>query len=393
MKKGTKILVNVCYYGVAFLIGVLLAVILPNVYMYDMSMSKIASSLESGNYSDAMELPGGYFDEDIAYKSVGDDGGIVIFNAATLTFSEDEQGNKTESGKLQKSYAGFFWNNNYDVSAEGSKASLTVCSGDAKLEYKLLDRDSNNDGTLDTISTYSEKGFIYFDLPLDTYKSVDKLVFLDKNGEQAFVCDTKLSYSDPFFKDVDEFLNEYNRNYTSEKLESLDAEFRAKSASYKMSSYGNSQKDAMNKAIVWVLVYFVAIYVIGDITIGKRYIIRFFKFILTKFGVKFEDKNAVDEREVIGKDFYSRVSVSLDVSEAESLRSPVTVKYSNETSEAEFLLLSADGYNAVKRIKAGVYYNPYLELDENFEAFGMPDNLDVNSYTTNIIIKIKERKK
>lgn len=399
MGKKQKIFINVLYYGFTFLIGFMLAIILPNMYMYSMSMTEIRTSLINGEYDKAMGMVGGYYNKADVYKNIEEHSGIVIFEAATLVYNSGEEDDETvDETKLQKSYAGYFFmtNNDYDIwSNEENKAVIKVeNTNGATLEYSILDYDSDGDGTIDTMSTYFEKGFIYFDLGQEKFTSIAKISFVDKDGitYKEYIMDLK--YDGAFFNDVDDFLNEYNLDYNSEKLVELDEQFLSKNGNYQKSSYGDIQSKAMGKAVKLVLLYFVVIYLIGDTLFGAHYLIKFGKFILVKvFKVKFKEKKAKEEKS-FGNDYYSMVTISLDLSEVPDFSGSVVVRYQSTNEVLEFNLLKSNNYTTQKRVKAGVYPNPWIELDEHYKALDLPENLNIEGYRKSYVVKIinNERK-
>lgn len=87
--------------------------------------------------------------------------------------------------------------------------------------------------------------------------------------------------------------------------------------------------------------YFIGIYLIGDSLIGKRYVIRFFKWVFVKvFKIKPKQKKVKNE-ETFGHDYFCKLTMTCDVSEVEEFDTSVQVKYSNESGEAQFTLLKA----------------------------------------------------
>lgn len=92
MRSG-KIFTAVIYYIFTFSIGILLALFLPFYYLYSSeSLNNMQEALESGNYSDAMSLVGGYYNRQPAFvEEFPDGGGIVLFEATTLVVTEEQQ--------------------------------------------------------------------------------------------------------------------------------------------------------------------------------------------------------------------------------------------------------------------------------------------------------------
>ena len=406
MSKGIRIFIKVIYYIFTFFLGVLLAVLLPNWFAYEISMNTITSSLNNGNYSDAMIIVGGYIDKEYVYQeSFESGGGIVLFSAATLTYYSGEESSKDET-TLHKSYAGFVYgiSKSYDIIGNGDNQSniLVTTKNDTEATFQVLDYDSDSDQTLDSSSTLARKDFMYLDFDEETATSIKTIKFIDKNGNTSITINVDLDYSEQFFIDVNDFVEEYNRDYNSSALDGLNSEFLSKDDSYAMSSTGGAGEKAVRRAIIIVIIYFVVIYIIADLALGKRYLIQLFKFILTKvFKVKFKEKPPKDDEKRIeeltsktfGGDFFSQVTVRLDTSEAEELNSGVEVSYTKDGDKISFSLSKDGGYQATRRVKAGLYVNPWINLDHNYEATNLPLKLIVDTYKIDILIKIikKER--
>lgn len=110
MKKGL-VIANIIYYLFTFTIGVLLAVFLPYFLMlYGESVSIIEKSLAEKNYSQAIAIVGGYYDDQyVLQQDLQTGGGIVLFKATTLYPGTDEDGNSVQDMRMHKAYAGFIY--------------------------------------------------------------------------------------------------------------------------------------------------------------------------------------------------------------------------------------------------------------------------------------------
>ena len=406
MSKGIRRFIKVIYYIFTFFLGALLAVLLPNWFAYEISMNTITKSLNSGNYSDAMIIVGGYIDKEYVYQETfADGGGIVLFNAATLTYYPDSESQK-DGTKLHKAYAGFIYgiSKKYDVITNDNNESkiLITRSDDTEAKFEFLDYDSDGDKVLDSSSTLYKKDFIYLDFDEETAQSIKEIKFIDKTGNTSITINVNLDYSNAFFNDVNDFIEEYNRDYNSSALDGLNSAFLAKNSNYAMSNTGGAGNIAVRRSIIIVIAYFIVIYIIADLALGKRYIIKFFKFILVKvFKVKFKEKAPKDDEKRIeeltsksfGGDFYSMVTVTLDTTEAQELNSGVEVSYTRDGDKISFSLSKDGNYTATRRIKAGLYVNPWINMDTKFEAVNMPLKLIVDTYKIDILIKIINKKR
>lgn len=400
MKKG-KLFAKIIYYLFTFSIGIMMALFLPYYYMYyGESLSIINDSLKEGRYSDAMMLVGGYYNnEPIFRQDFENGGGIVLFEAATLVYSEsdseDENASKDEE-KLHKAYAGFVYGtmDTYDINAVGennSKIILTDASGKTHI-VEILDYDADNNGVKDSCGTHMQYGFFYVDFDQDTYGSIKTLSLLDKSGKEYASVSPRLSFEGKFFADVDAFVTEYNRDYKSEQLKQLDQEFLAKDANYKKSATGIAQSSADRKSAIIVVIYFVFVYVLGDFIVGGHYIIKFFRWLFVKvFKVKVKTKQP--PQEAFGHDYYSQVTFVLDVSEVENFSQSVQIRYTDEKGEEiSFVLMKEQNYTVTQRIKAGTYVNMWIDIDKDLYATqNLPQTLVVEGYQKALKIKIIKR--
>jgi len=386
MGKIGKLVLKILYFVVTFGFGIFLALTLPSYFQYyDAPLGNIKENLESSNYDEAMSVVGGYYNADCIFnEQFSDKSGIVLFEATTLETIDDK-----EATILNKTYAGFIYGlSSYETVKNANNQTKIVLYDLSSNEYdvNILDFDSDDDGTKDSISTLVDKNFIYLDFPLKTYGSISKLEFIDRDGNIFKTINLNLDYSGAFFTDVDEFLTEYNTNPTSDRFSALDEEFRSKSSSYKMSSTQEYRDEAIKKSTIAVVIYFALIYMFYDLAIGRRYIIKGFKWILEKvFKVKPKQKNYN-----FGYDYMSKVTISLDLTECENFNKPVLVKYSKQDYTVEFNLLFENNYQLTKSIKAGLYLNPWIELDKDYYALDLPENLVVDGYKKDFVIKIKK---
>ena len=397
MKKN--IFPKIIYYLFTFSLGIVLAFTLPALFMfYDIPLADMEKYLAQGEPDKAMELVGGYFNREPIFKADFDDGGgLVLFEAATLVYNSGEEGDETvDESKLHHSYAGFLYGvkDKYNVSGdEGNKTKLTVYNGSVTKDVALLDYDVNQNGTKDNVGTLMNNGFIYLDLDKDTHESLVKLTFIDQGGNVFKEFELNLNYSEAFFSDVNPFVEEYNRDFKSDKLNSLYEEFRAKDDNYSVSSYGDTKAKADKKATVVIVVYFVVIYIIGDFLVGPHFIFRFFRWLhyKTPWGKKAAAKRGV-KKEGFGHDYFSQVTMSLDLSDLPDFNESIQVRYTNSDVQIVFVLMKENNYTVTQRIKADTYVNAWMEINKDYAPVDMPENLMVGGYKMDVKIKIIKRK-
>lgn len=397
MTKGAKVLVSVIYYIVCFIIGFMLAMSLPYALFYNGTMKYVETSLKDGSYSEAIKIVGGFYNEDYVLNEQIDDGGLVLFETVTIVYKLDEEGNQTnDESQIHKAYSGFLYGvrDTYDItSIENNKSSIGIFNGDGIEDKSSIIEYSTNSRDKDTNSGIYLYDNLYIDLGEDDYGSITKIIFYDKNDNIYKEIECNLDFSGTFYNDVDNFVTEYNKDFTNEELGNLRDEFLNKSDKYHISSYGPIQKKANRKAITLIILYFVCVYILGDIALGKRYVIKGIKWVLKKvFKVKFKNDEKTNAEDVLGHDYYCSLKLSLDIDDAPDLVTAVVIKYSNETlDDVEFDLIKDEEYTKTKRIKAGTYLNPYISLDENYRLCDLPDTLKVDGYSKEIKIKVKHK--
>lgn len=396
MKKGL-VVANIIYYLFTFTIGVLLAVFLPYFMMlYGESLSIIEKSLSEKNYTQAMSIVGGYYDDRyVLQQDFSSGGGIVLFKAATLYPGADDKGNSVQDMYMHKAYAGFIYGikDIYKITEnENNNAKINVTDLEGNVhKVEVLDTDSNGDSSKDTNSTYTKNGFIYVDFDQATLSSIAKIELIDCDGTVFASIEANLDYGEEFFADCNEFIAEYNASFKSDKLSDLNSKLLAKDEHYKKSSDGVVKSSADKKSAIIVVVYFIGIYLVGDSLIGKRYVIRFFKWLFVKvFKIKPKKKKAKQE-DAFGHDYFCKLTMSADISDALDLDTSVQVNYSNENGEALFTLTKSANYTETKQIKAGDYVNLRVDLDQNYITQGLPETLEVEGYQKQITFKIVKR--
>lgn len=396
MSKGAKIFINILYYILTFSIGVLIAIAVPAALIYSYSMKDIKEALNEKEYDRAMQTLGGYYEKEYNYLSPNGD--LVLFNAVTLIYNSGEEGDTLIDGsKIHKSYCGYYFNipSGYYTSGEidTNQTKLLITDKDGnEVKYNLIDYDYNQDGTVDSISTLVSYDFIFFEIPIEKSASVAKLDFYDKNGAVFYSIEFEqaLDFSEDFFTDVDAFVEEYNRDYESTKLVELDNEFLSKNPNYKKSSNGDIIKIVNRRVSLYVVLYFLLIYLIGDSLIGGRFVYKGIKWLIIKIFRKKKQEDNEDNKkaEYIG-DIYSNLTIELDVTD--DFTEPVTITYSNEKEDLEFYLVKEDGYKQTKRVKAGTYVNMKVLVSSEYEVINPKQVLEVKRFNEKANVKIRRK--
>ena len=85
------------------------------------------------------------------------------------------------------------------------------------------------------------------------------------------------------------------------------------------------------------------------------------------------------------------VTLRLDVSEVPEFNGGVEIKYTNSDAEVKFTLLKEGNYTDTQRIKAGVYVNPFIDINRDYAPLDLPDNLEIDGFQVEKVVKIAKR--
>lgn len=400
--KGGKTALKILYFIVLFLLGAVLAVMLPNLLLYNYGVDAIATQLANGTYSASVLPVSGYFNnEPVCRETLGEGKGFVVFEGAFVGYVNNEEAG-TRTPELRKAYAAYLYGvgEDYQTAAKennGTMVRVKNAAGEVN-DYPILDYDLDGNGTVDANATVREKGFVCIQLDKDSFGSVSEISYYDKDGKLFYAFPASLTYEGAFFTDVEPFIEAYDAGMSEEQFTEADAAFRAKSEHYLMGSVDEHRSKALVVSGVLIVAYFLLVYAVYDLTLGKRVILKVGRRILEKgFHVdfsKYDEKKRMKEMGaealVYGKDYYCKVTFSLEPDDGESFRESAAVRYTGdgENGDVEFLLNPENGYTCTRRVHAGVYRNPWLEMNRDFVAEGLPDNLIVEGYTMEIKIKI-----
>lgn len=423
MKKG-GLFGKIVYYVFTFLIGILIALGLPY-YFYNLTAPYefIDRSLSEGDYASAVVLISNYFNKQIAYEHQFESGGGIVLFEGVVSVQSNSQEPDPLNGTLYKTYIGFVYGtegayNVYGTGNNRTKLVVTDVNGN-QIDVELLDFDADGDEINDGIATQTQNDFIILDIDANAVPSIGKLALIDKDGNEFWSSQAlNLTFDGDFFVKVDGYIGEYNaliqsfydattdeqRQTVNEQLEETFTSFNKQFATYP--NYGYLAADSEDylkvdkelnkisnrKSIPAIVIYFVCVYVIGDFLLGTHYIIKGVRWILVKvFKVKLKSKDKVSRSEVFGHDYYSSVTVSLDLDAVPDFSESVQIKYTNTDAEVVFILLKENGYTATERIKAGTYVNPFIDINREYAPVDLPENLVVEGYRMDVKIKIIKR--
>ncbi len=426
MKKGS-IFAKIIYYLFVFSFGIILAIFLPFIFMYDgEALNIMQDQLDGGNYTEAMAMVGGYYNKNVVLDArFNAGGGIVLFEAATLYEyeykPEEKDAEVKKDYKMHKSYAGFVYGVSGGFSlgelAENQAMLLIGTSGGQK-EYGILNADSNGDEVLDCISSLLTNNFFFLDLAEEQMSElgvteITSLTFIKADGSvygEVQISNSTFSsenlFKTQFFNDVDAFIQknnefaEYSVRRTEEstyenEMEALSAELTAlnnkllENEDYAKSSSVVAKSRADKRASRVVVIYFICAYVIGDFLLGTKYILKFIKWFGAKV-LKIKPKEKPIDKSVYGTSYYSQVEFKLEtvnLKEGEEIE----LTYANETEKVTFTLNGANGYTQTQRMKAGIYTLQPSDLQERYNTEFIPATIVAEGYKKAIEAKIIRR--
>lgn len=426
MKKG-KIFATVVYFIFTFGIGVIFALTLPGYFAtFTVPAEVIKNALDSGDFLTCITLtePVGFFRRPVLHETFGK-GGVILFETVTEVYdrnSSKDAASELTHGMLYKSYTGYVYGiaGRYDAYAEENNGACLIVKTGSGEEKRLpvLDFDGNGDGKNDGVSTYEQSGFLLLEIRGGDVPSLKELTLTDRTGAAVFTAaaEETLGFQSAFFDcfgDIDAYnalvaegngdisaerskeLIEQRNGYVDRVIKALEetegCAVTARTEEYKAAA-AEVNRRANAKAIPFVIVYFVAIYIIADFLLGTHFIIKFFSWFLFKVCKIPRKKKGAERDEVFGHDYFSAVTLGLDLKEVPEFNGSVSVKYtSKDGEEFVFSLLKEENYTATLRMKAGVYVNPFIDIDREYAPVDLPDNLEVEGYQTEKTIKIVKR--
>ena len=422
--KKVSLFAKIVYYLFTFSLGIILAIFLPFVYLYDgEALNIIQDALDAGSYSQAMGLVGGYYNTESVLNAQFEGGGkIVLFESATLYDEVYGEGEEAVSEfKMHKSYSGFVYGlgDNYSAGALlGNQTKLLINTTEGQKEFEILNCDTNADGILDNISSLLTNNFFFLELAEEDInalgvKDILSLSLVKSDGSVYGTVQTTNEtfnlenlFKTQFFGDDESFIEKNNQLADYKVLNKEDADYEQKlqglsvelgtlnnelltNEKYAKSSTEIAKSRADKRASRTIIVYFVCVYVIGDFILGTKYILKFIKWFGVKV-LKIKPKQVELDKTLFGSDYYSQVEFKLETVGLKP-EDEVTLTYKNETEEVTFTLNYVNGYTQTQRMKAGVYTLQPAHLHEKYDVELIPETVVAEGYKKAITAKIIRR--
>lgn len=408
MSKKWRIFFKVLYYFLTFSLGIFIAIVLPNANRDAVTYEFLDKYIENGEYVKAVDLLGGLYNKnEIIKENLGENKGeLIVFetNSFLEQVIEDDENNANEEKETKRiinsSYVCIIrgLERNWFESKDKNESKILV-NGE-KIEILQVDLDEN--GSLDTIATLINSNYICFSIDKSNFPNgANSIELIKADGTSHFeLKNLNLDFNTDFFVKTKTFIDKYNLFYEDNdfskeedlELENIFKQINKENANYQKSgtySLKEINEEVIRKSIIFVVIYFVWVYILGDCLVGKRYIFRFFKFIYKKIKNKIKPKEK-DEPLALGNNFYS--SVTFEIMNCEELQSDVIVSYQHETNKDynfKCIITKKDNFKKKERIHSGTYKLVNVEC-KGYEVIELPEKIEIKGYTMNIKFSIKK---
>ena len=398
MSKKWRIFFKVLYYVLTFSLGIMIAVVLPNAYRDAVSYELLDDYIEKGEYVKAIDLLGGIYNKEKPYYT-DEEHNFVIYETNTfLDYKKNKEDEEEKSKKIiTASYVCIITGlerEHFELMQENK--SKVLINETEKID--ILQSDLDGDGTNDTIATLIDSNYLCFTINQVYFTDVNSIELIKADGTSVFkLSNLNLDFSSVFHNKTKEFVTKYNEFYEdglfsreeNETLENIYTSLNQENPNYQKSGSYSLEKinnEAVKRAMVFVLIYFLWVYILADFLVGQRYIIRFFKFIYRKI------KPAKEKEEplALGKNFYS--SVTFELVPNEEMNGDVIVSYAHETNSTynfKCIITKASNYKKKERIHGGIYKLVNVECP-GYEVLDLPEKIEVKGYTMEIKFKVNK---
>ena len=298
MSKGWRIFFKVLYYVLTFSLGTFIAIVLPTVNRDIVTYEFFDKFIEEKEYVKAIDLLGGLYNTEAVYRVDGENEVIIFETASRVQKEEIIDEEKVKIDTFNASYVCIIrglnreWFENDDEEKNQSKIFLD----DKPVE--ILQTDLDGDGKNDTIATLIDSDYICFSIDEILYSEVNTIELIKADGNSLLkLTDLNLNFTSSFHLEVEEFIKQYNllsedgEFSVEDDAKLLEEYLRINKANTNYQRSGTYSEDkikneANKDSIIFVLVYFICIYILGDCLVGQRYIFQFFRFLYSWYNKK-----------------------------------------------------------------------------------------------------------
>ena len=405
MSKGWRIFFKVLYYVLTFSLGTFIAIVLPTVNRDIVTYEFFDKFIEEKEYVKAIDLLGGLYNTEAVYRVDGENEVIIFETASRVQKEEIIDEEKVKIDTFNASYVCIIrglnreWFENDDEEKNQSKIFLD----DKPVE--ILQTDLDGDGKNDTIATLIDSDYICFSIDEILYSEVNTIELIKADGNSLLkLTDLNLNFTSSFHLEVEEFIKQYNllsedgEFSVEDDAKLLEEYLRINKANTNYQRSGTYSEDkikneANKDSIIFVLVYFICIYILGDCLVGQRYIFQFFRFLYRKIKNKIKPE-VENEPLALGNNFYC--SVTFEATVCDGFDKDIIISYehtSNKVYNFKTIITKSTEYKKVERIHGGVYKLTNVECP-NYTISNLPLEVDIKGYRKEIkFIVNKENEK
>ena len=418
MKKKWRIFFFVIYFLFTFVLGFFIALVLPQVNYNILKYEKLNEYIETQQFVNAMDLVGGLYNkEPIFHEKYDEDSGIIIFEANSFyvkTIKDVENDITTEIQYINNSYICFLYgiDEKEKFNHESLNVSRVVINSNEALSieldsyYELLE--------MYTVNTLINSNYIY--IPIDEIfctennldsKGIYKIEIYDANNiiYKSVNLEANLNFNSEYFKETEKFVDIYNQLFVlkgpesekteSEKNEQLENTFKEINEKYpsciKSGSFVHSdiKKEADKESTIFVLIYFIWVYILGDFLVGPRYILRFLTFLFRKIVPKKVKTKEETVEPTLGFGFISTLNIEVKV--PEGLQEDIVVEYEHSVNpdyNFKTVITRTVDYKKKERVHGGSY-KLVSATCHGFEVVNLPEKLEVKGYAMKLSFEIK----
>ena len=417
MKKKFRIFFFVIYFLFTFILGLLIALVLPNVNLNILQYEKMNEYVETQQFVYAMDLVGGLYNEKAIYhEKYDEDSGLIIFEATSFyleVIENKETETKTETRYINNSYICFIYG--VDGAENFQHETLNVSrvvlnqNEDWAIELDTFYQDLN----AYVIETLVNSNYIYFAINekfcnSKGFSEIGSIKVYDANGnlcKDEVLFDDNLTFESNYFNETDKFVEKYNYFYSNSsnpsnlteeektvELENIFEEIKTKCPDcvrHGTYVYDSIKAEADKESTIFVLIYFIWVYILGDFLVGPRYILRFLTFLFRKIKPKKVKSKEEIVEPTLGFGFISTLNIEVNV--PEELQEDIVIEYEHSVNpdyNFKTVITRTVEYKKKERVHGGSY-KLVSATCHGFEVVNLPEKLEVKGYAMKLSFEIK----
>jgi len=385
----------VLYYVLTFSLGIFIAIVLPTINRDIVTYEFFDKYIEEKEYVKAVDLLGGLYNTEVVYRADGENEVIIFETASRLQKEETINEEKVKIDTFNASYVCIVrglkreWFENTDEENNFSKVLLDGQPID------ILQTDLDEDGANDTIATLIDSDYICFSIDETLFSEVNSIELIKFDGSSVLkITELNLKFTSNFYIEIEDFVKKWNKlfedgKFSTEESAELEKEYiriNEKNDKYQRSgtySIDEITKEANKDSIIFVLIYFICIYILGDCLVGQRYIFQFFRFLYRKIRNKIKPEKE-NEPLALGNNFYC--SVTFEATICDDFDKDIIISYEHTSNNAynfKTIITKGTEYKKVERVHGGVYKLANIECP-NCIISDLPNEVDIKGYKKEI---------